>query len=150
MFVTLFHILRRSRRARWGWVLPAGFFFASIGYGLRLPRSFSALSSVTLYAVQYMCVVLSPCAFLAFNYIVFGRFIVALDPDLKEEGKQRKRQKSRLTFIPPRLVGRGFIISDVCTFLIQATGGGLQSAGGSQRPVGDKIFVVGLVLQAGK
>lgn len=106
-----------------------------------------------------MCIVLSPATFLAFNYIIYGRLIVAVDGSLSKRGGLRA--KSHYSLIPPRLVGRMFIWSDVVTFLIQAcqcdylsfflhllillrtlAGGGLMaSKDGSGATVGENIFL---------
>lgn len=53
-----------------------------------------------------LLLVCSPGAFLAFNYIVYGRFI-------------RHRIGDRFSAIKPRLVARLFILSDILCFLVQ-------------------------------
>lgn len=50
--------------------------------------------------------VTSPAAFLAFNYILYGRLV-------------RNRVGDQYSYIHPRIVARVFIISDVVTFMIQ-------------------------------
>lgn len=39
----------------------------------------------------------------------------------------KKRQRSEFSPIPPRIVGRLFVWSDVITFLVQCAGGGMQA-----------------------
>lgn len=161
------------RKDRWAICLPIGTLCSGVGYLIR-PSMTRANTSVALYAVQQFLVVISPCAFLAFNYLLYGRMILAVDADfgkadLDEEALQSstltagqkltmihkaggpKREKSRFSFIPPRIVGRVFVWSDVVTFLIQCAAGGMQASGGSNNPnlteIGDKLFLAGVILQ---
>jgi hypothetical protein len=152
--VHFFHIFRSG--AKWGLCLPIGGLFAALGWLLRLPVRTNQRST-PLYAVQQLFIVLSPAAFLAFNYvsgqrngercggctrplaqarharltlsascqILYGRLIVAIDKSIDMGGK--KRQRSEFSPIPPRIVGRLFVWSDVITFLVQCAGGGMQA-----------------------
>ncbi|KAF9185776.1 hypothetical protein BGZ50_002860 [Haplosporangium sp. Z 11] len=59
-------------------------------------------------------------------------------------------EKSRYSIIPPRIVGRIFIWSDITTFLIQIAAGGLM--GGARNNLslvkaGDTMFLVGVCAQ---
>ncbi len=121
-----------------------------------------------------MFVVVSPAAFLAFNYLLYGRMILAVDQEFGSSSVDMqalesqpltaaekitmlhkaggpKREKSRFSFIPPRIVGRVFVWSDVITFIVQCSAGGLQASGGSANPsmtqLGDRLFLVGVILQ---
>jgi hypothetical protein len=95
-------------------------------------------------------ILLSPCAFIANNYIILPR----LATHLGEE---------RCLFIKSRIIVRLFVWSDVVTFLFQAAGGGMASAGGSIASTGEtvshhgghrthadipQISLVGLIAQA--
>ena len=64
--VHFFHIFRSG--AKWGLCLPIGGLFAALGWLLRLPVRTNQRST-PLYAVQQLFIVLSPAAFLAFNYV---------------------------------------------------------------------------------
>jgi len=77
--------------------------------------------------------VLSPAAFLAFNYIVYGR-LVRFSIGLK------------YSMVNAAKVARFFVVSDVVTFLIQSGGGALEASANSAN-IGAKIFLAGLVLQ---
>jgi len=59
-------------------------------------------------------VVLSPCGFIATNYMVLGRLA-------------RHLGRGDYLFISPTRVTTLFVLSDVCTFLIQATGGAIST-----------------------
>lgn len=49
-------------------------------------------------------------------------------------------------FLRAQLVGRIFILSDVFTFLLQAAGGGMTAIE-SMASIGEKLALVGLVIQ---
>jgi hypothetical protein len=59
-----------------------------------------------LYIVEYLFVVLSPCAFIAANYVLLGRLARHLDC-------------SQYLLVPARRITIVFISSDISTFLIQ-------------------------------
>lgn len=169
--VLFFYIYRR--KDRWALCLPFGCFFSAIGYFVR-PSTDPYDVSLGLYIIQSMFVVISPAAFLAFNYLLYGRMILAVDKEFGSSNMDMqamesqpltttekitmlhkaggpKREKSRYSFIPPRIVGRVFVWSDVATFLVQVSAGGLQASGGAENPsmteIGDKLFLIGVILQ---
>lgn len=125
---------------KWALCLPIATTFEALGFYLRIAMRTSQHNE-PLYTVMYLFVVLSPAGFLAFNYILFGRLIAALEGSKPND----VRRKSRYSFIPPRWVKRIFVVSDVCTFCIQAAGGGLQTSTNiPSRQAGNKIFLAGV------
>lgn len=165
------HIYRR--KDRWALCLPIGCVCSALGFFVR-PSIDPYNVSLGLYIVQSMFVVISPAAFLAFNYLLYGRMILAVDKDFGSSAIEAhelesrpltvtqkltilhkaggpKTEKSRFSFIPPRIVGRVFVWSDVITFIVQCAAGGLQASGGSgnQKMVefGDKLFLAGVIVQ---
>jgi hypothetical protein len=63
-------------------------------------------SSLPIFMVQQLLTLLPPAAYLAFNYILYGRFIVnCVD--------------RRYCWIKPEKIVQYFVISDIMTFLIQ-------------------------------
>jgi RTA1 like protein len=67
----------------------------------------SSPNSVGIFTVEQLFIIVTPAAFLAFNYILYGRFIVnCVDP--------------KYSLIRPNRVARLFVCSDIITFLIQA------------------------------
>ncbi|KAK0538031.1 hypothetical protein OC834_000603 [Tilletia horrida] len=128
------------RRDWWALCLPIGATFQCAGFFLRLPLR-SNPGSLGLYIIQDFCIVLSPACYFAFSYIIFGRFSYNLQHDAT-----LLKRKEKITLLNPRLFGRVFIISDVTTFLIQAGGGGMQTAP-SLSDIGSKIFLAGIILQ---
>ncbi|KAL1410669.1 hypothetical protein Q8F55_004688 [Vanrija albida] len=121
-------------RGRYFLCLVIGTFTAGIGFILRLTFR-KTLHSSGGYIAMYLFVVLSPCAFLAADYILLGRIVNHLDA-------------GRYLFINPSKVSTIFIISDIVTFLIQAVGGGTSSARDQKaRDIGVRIFLAGLAAQ---
>ncbi|KAK3828051.1 MAG: RTA1 like protein-domain-containing protein [Benniella sp.] len=145
-----YHI--HKHKDRWALCLPIGAIASALGYFLKLaldPDNFSLM----LYVLQNALIVISPCAFLAFNYMLYGRFITAIDPifDIHSPKQNAKMTKSRFSFIPPRIVGRTFVWSDVITFLVQMAAGGMQAAGSKGGPslskLGYNLFLAGVTIQ---
>ncbi|KAF9954241.1 hypothetical protein BGZ72_004744 [Mortierella alpina] len=146
-----FYIWKHSDK--WALCLPIGAFASAVGFFCRL--ALDPLNvSLGLYIIQSLFVVVSPSAFLAFNYMLYGRLITAIDPKFGNgDGKAAgsRMEKSRFSFIPPRVVGRTFVWSDIITFFIQMSAGGLQAGGGSDNhkmaELGDKLFLAGVSAQ---
>lgn len=145
-----YHIYRH--KDKWALCLPIGAIASAIGYFLKLaldPDNFQLMT----YVVQNALVVISPSAFLAFNYMLYGRFITAIDPkfDINNTKAGSKMEKSRFSFMPPKIVGRTFVWSDIITFLIQMAAGGMQAAGNSGgdslRKLGFNLFLAGVTIQ---
>ncbi|KAG0368707.1 RTA1 like protein-domain-containing protein [Gamsiella multidivaricata] len=146
--VFLYYTIRH--RNKWAICLPIGAICSSIGFFMRLtldPDNFKLVP----YIAQQAFVVISPCAFLAFNYMLYGRLIVAVDPQFGLDKSGSKMEKSRFSIIPPRIVGRTFVWSDAITFFIQLSAGGMQAAGGNSNPslanMGNKLFLVAVSVQ---
>jgi len=89
-----------------------------------------------IYIVEYLFVVLSPCAFIAADYVLLGRLSRHLGCD-------------KFLAIRPTRITAIFIASDVTTFLIQAAGGSLSiSSTNLQGAInGSHIFLAGLAAQ---
>lgn len=139
------HVLLNSHK--WTLCLPVAEAFMFLGFILRLVCR-SNQQSIPLYAVSNLFIILSPTAFIAFIYMMYGRLIACLDPTLST--KPECKGKSMLSpVLPPRLAGRLFITSDIITFVIQASGGGLQASGNpDMASLGNKLFLIGVTLQA--
>ncbi|PWN30520.1 RTA1-domain-containing protein [Jaminaea rosea] len=134
-------------RSWWALCEPIGAFFSFLGYLLRIVMR-SNQSSQTIYIVLYLFVVLSPACYLAFNYIIYGRLLVALTGiDRHDDSVKKSKVKSPYSPLPPRLYTAIFVISDVVTFLIQAAGGGMQTSNGPIVITGNHVFLAGVVLQ---
>lgn len=106
----------------WGLILPLGLALEAVGFFLRFKLA-RDLTSSTIFAVQYLILALAPLAFLAFNYIVFGRFLSGLQEGKITNNASPFLHKSKKSFSPiqPQHIKKIFVGSDICTFLIQVS-----------------------------
>jgi len=127
------------KRQRYMLTLTIGSTCMVLGYILRIPFR-SSPDSVGLYAITTLFVLLSPCAFLALEYMLLGRLALYLGPETVA--------KRCLVFRASR-IAKFFVTTDVVTFLIQAAGGGMSAIDNpSTANAGHKIALVGVVVQA--
>ncbi|CAE6473932.1 unnamed protein product, partial [Rhizoctonia solani] len=92
-------------------------------------------TSVMKYASMNLIILLSPCAFIAGVYMFLGRLAFHLNA-------------VEHLALSPRWLTKIFVTSDVFTFLVQATGGGLTAMDDPEkRDMGKKLFIGGLVAQ---
>ncbi|KAF9360296.1 hypothetical protein BGX26_009875 [Mortierella sp. AD094] len=136
---------------RWAICLPIGAIASGIGFFIRLTFNMKTVQ-LGPFIVMNCLVVISPSAFLAFNYMLYGRFITAIDPKFGNDTKPGSRmERSRFSFIPPLIVGRTFVISDILTFFVQISAGGIQASAGDDNPslskMGDNLFLAGVTVQ---
>ncbi|KAJ7495222.1 RTA1 like protein-domain-containing protein [Mycena latifolia] len=126
----------RFRRHLFMLTLTIGMTVMSIGFGIRLIYARTA-SSLGIYVVMNMCILLSPCAFLATDYMLLVRLADTFDEQLRR----------RCLPISTTHIVKLFVGSDITTFILQGCGGGLTAIGGSIANVGAKISMFGLSLQ---
>lgn len=88
----------RYRRSKYFLVLVIGTYCAGIGLALRISFR-NGVHSLGGYIAMYMFVVLSPCAFLAADYILLGRIVQYLHGE-------------KYLLLPPGKVSWFFVISD--------------------------------------
>ncbi|KAL5533355.1 hypothetical protein ACEPAF_5131 [Sanghuangporus sanghuang] len=79
----------------------------SAGFFLRYASTADTSNFGTLLLNQIL-IVISPAAFLAFNYIVYGRLI-----------RTFATGRNHYSLMRPEIVAKTFIVSDVVTFLVQ-------------------------------
>jgi len=92
-------------------------------------------TSEGLFILMEILLITSPATFLAFNYIIYARYV-------------RNRVGVEYSPINPRRIAVMFVTSDITTFLIQGGGGGLQaSSKTSTAKLGTTVVLVGLVAQ---
>ncbi|KZV97419.1 RTA1-domain-containing protein [Exidia glandulosa HHB12029] len=118
----------------WMLVLPISAWIFTEGFAMRLVLARSP-ESRNAFIVQSTLTVLTPCAFIAVDYMLLGRIARFLGTE-----KHMIVMPSRITKI--------FIFSDVATFMIQATGSSLTIINTSNVKLGSNIFLGGLILQA--
>ncbi|KAK0556029.1 hypothetical protein OC846_001465 [Tilletia horrida] len=137
-------------------------FLLSLREGLNLlVRNIDSLDAT----VHDLCIILSPSSFLAFMYCLFGKMIIAVDARFADESDAERQQRknrekgekkpakkkvrSAYSFISPRTVAPIWVISDITTFCIQGAGGALETAmNPTTAKAGDRIFLIGIILQA--
>ena len=79
----------------------------AIGYIFRVLLS-SNQTSKAIFILEEVLIIVSPAAFLAFNYVVYGRII-----------SEAVGQRKGFTLVRPNWVSTIFVISDIVTFLMQ-------------------------------
>ncbi|KAJ7456164.1 RTA1 like protein-domain-containing protein [Mycena latifolia] len=126
--------------------LTLGMTAMAAGFVLRIVFSNSPYS-LGLYIFMDLLILLSPCAFLATDYMILARLAATFDKEVYENA---------LLIRPSRIV-RFFVWSDGITFFLQASGGGLTATKNSSTAnIGNKarappsrpaITMIGLSLQ---
>ncbi|KAG2141757.1 RTA1-like protein [Suillus bovinus] len=120
--------------ARWMWPMVVGEYIYAIGFGFRFALHYNP-DSLGIYIAEYLMIVLSPCFFIAANYVLFGRLV-------REIGCVHQ------VLLPVRRFTLTFVLSDVTTFLVQAVGASITtSTVYNSALLGLHVFLAGLVLQ---
>ncbi|KAJ3821704.1 RTA1 like protein-domain-containing protein [Lentinula raphanica] len=115
--------------------LTIGMTCMTIGMILRILDHYHPYS-IGFFIIENLFVLLSPCAFLATEYMLFTRLANSLGRDIADD----------CVMIPSRRITKIFVWSDVITFWVQAAGGGL-SVISSMASAGSTIAMIGLILQ---
>jgi len=115
--------------------MTIGAYFFALGIGLRFGLHVQP-DSRGLYITEYLFVVLSPCAFIAADYVLLGRLAKYLGAD-------------QHLIVSSQKITRVYIASDIITFLIQAAGGTISSGANNVKHglLGSRVFLAGLVSQ---
>ncbi|KAJ7231136.1 RTA1 like protein-domain-containing protein [Mycena rebaudengoi] len=117
--------------------LPIGMTTMAAGFAVRILVHNSPLS-LGLNIGTTLLILLSPCLFLALDYVILGRLAVLFGPEVSK----------KCMLIAPTRVATIFVWSDVGTFLIQAIGGSMTTSSNLNTiNLGNKIVLVGLGLQ---
>ncbi|KAF7985913.1 hypothetical protein HWV62_43820 [Athelia sp. TMB] len=119
-------------------VLCIGSTAMAVGFVMRIVLAGSP-ESLGIYIFEDLFILLSPCFFLAANYMILSRLAVSLSTPSAPVS-------STCLFLPATRIAKIFVWSDGITFFIQASGGGL-SASASMASTGQKISLFGLILQ---
>ncbi|GAA5989627.1 hypothetical protein JCM5350_003200 [Sporobolomyces pararoseus] len=122
----------RDRTQKYTLTLCIGMICMVMGFILRIAYT-SNVSSIGVYSVMTLFLLLPPCAFLAINYMILTRLANALGAE------------SALFSKASRVV-KLFLWSDVVSFLALANGGGMAVIE-SMAKIGHYISIGGLVLQ---
>ncbi|KAJ6536444.1 RTA1 like protein-domain-containing protein [Mycena vulgaris] len=139
LFSASIHCIQYFRHERRPFMLTLilGMMAMAAGFLLRIVFSNSPFT-LGLYIIMDLLILLSPCAFLATDYMLLARLASTFDDEIA---------KSCLLIRPSRIV-KIFVWSDGITFFLQASGGGLSSTSNtSTANLGTKISMIGLSLQ---
>ncbi|KAK2796767.1 hypothetical protein FQN50_009448 [Emmonsiellopsis sp. PD_5] len=132
------------RHARFFIPLCIGSVFEVAGYTVRI-LSIKKPANIPLYAVHSSLVVIAPVFICASLYLLVGRLVRAgLSSD------DEKRRDQRIFGISSAWLPRIFVVSDILSFLTQASGSGIAAMGnfrGSQKEIGTNVLIGGLALQ---
>ncbi|KAF2273213.1 RTA1-domain-containing protein [Westerdykella ornata] len=110
-----------------------------VGYAVRAVST-KKQSDIPSYAVSSTLIIIAPVFVAAGNYLLIGRLIRAVLPPTRH----------RIFFIPARFITKAFVLFDILTFLIQASGSAIASSGnweGDQAATGTNVLIGGLSLQ---
>ncbi|KAJ6517857.1 RTA1 like protein-domain-containing protein [Mycena vulgaris] len=119
--------------------LAIGMIAMAAGFAVRILVSHNP-TSLPLNIASTLLILLSPCLFIALDYMILGRLAVLFGPEVS----------NKTMFIAPTRVATIFIWSDVGTFLVQALGGSMTlNSDPKKSDLGNKIALVGLALQLG-
>ncbi|KAL0254927.1 hypothetical protein SLS55_009451 [Diplodia seriata] len=132
---TFWHCWQCGRTRTWYFIpLIIGGFFEWVGY---IGRALSSKDQWTLgpFIQQSLLLLVAPALFAASIYMILGRIILVTD------GEQH-------SLIRQKWLTKVFVTGDVISFLVQAGGAGIMSAGSaSSMHTGEKIVVAGLFIQ---
>jgi hypothetical protein len=104
----------------------------TLGYIFRLMSARNP-NSLVPYIGQSMFIILPPSLYAATVYMIYGRIVMFVG-------------KPDLSIVAPRKVTKIFVSGDIAAFLLQLSGGGMQVID-SMRSMGQKILIVGLIIQ---
>ncbi|KAB8259689.1 RTA1 like protein-domain-containing protein [Aspergillus pseudonomiae] len=134
---TLFHIYQMVRTRTW-FFLPfvIGGIFEVLGYiGRAMSSRESPNWTLGPYLIQTLFLLLAPALLAASIYMFLGRIILVLRAE--SHAIMRKKWLTKV-----------FVTGDVLSFLLQGSGGGIQSGGTlDSMKLGEKIIVIGLFVQ---
>ncbi|KAH7105315.1 RTA1-domain-containing protein [Auriculariales sp. MPI-PUGE-AT-0066] len=123
-------------KTKWMLAMTIGCYTFAIGLALRFGLH-SDPHGRGLYIAEYLFVVLSPCAFIAAEYVLLGRLARFLRAD-------------QHLLVSPQKITRVFVTSDIVTFLIQACGGAISASARTdpkKNELGSHLFLAGLAAQ---
>ncbi|KAF7327992.1 hypothetical protein MKEN_00379800 [Mycena kentingensis (nom. inval.)] len=110
----------------------------AVGFGLRILYSADPFS-LGKYIATTLFTLLSPCLFLATDYILLSQLVLTFPREIAE----------RCLLIRQSFIVKIFVWSDVTTFILQSAGGSMAASDNiTTVKVGDKIALVGVVAQA--
>ncbi|EPE27388.1 hypothetical protein GLAREA_03303 [Glarea lozoyensis ATCC 20868] len=129
----IIHLIVMIKRKAWFFTaFVIGAIMMTLGYIARF-ASARKDTSVMLYAIQSLLIILPPSLYAATMYMIFGRLVVFVN-------------HPSASLIRPTRVTKIFVTGDTLSFLLQAGGGGMMSIS-SMANMGQTLIMVGLACQ---
>ncbi|KAB8279117.1 RTA-like protein [Aspergillus minisclerotigenes] len=138
VIATVWHGYLLVRTKSWYWIpFFIGGIFQIIGYVARI-AGHNHETSILIFSIQNLTILLAPALYAASIYMVLGRVISSL-------------RAPHLSIIPLKWLTKIFVMGDILSFMAQCAGsflfpgGGMMASGGSNS--GIQITIVGLIIQ---
>ena len=134
--VFVIHLYQLFSHRVWFFVtFNVGIGFEVFGYIFRV-LSVKHSTNVPFYAIDTVLILVAPALFAASIYMVYGRLVTRANAE-------------HLSLISAKRTTRLFVIGDVCAFLAQTAGAGLQASKTSHTvDIGIDLLIAGLSFQA--
>ncbi|KAH8670976.1 RTA1 like protein-domain-containing protein [Xylariales sp. PMI_506] len=135
---TIIHIVQLSRRRTWYFIpFVLGGIAETIGYGGRIGSALQTPNwTLKPYIIQSLLLLISPAMFAASIYMILGRIVKRVDG-------------AKYSVIPVRWLTKIFVASDILSFLLQGSGGGLLAVAKDLNAfnTGQNVIIGGLFVQ---
>ncbi|KAJ7925490.1 RTA1 like protein-domain-containing protein, partial [Mycena leptocephala] len=110
----------------------------TVGFGFRVWYIYYP-HNIIIFILMDLFIILSPCFFLATDYLIFSRLVASFDAGVTRN----------CLLIRHSIMVKFFVWSDVTTFNFQSAGGNLTATTNPKLvSIGSKLTMIGLVLQA--
>lgn len=127
----------RTGRPRYMLTLTISMYTMALGFIFRIVYALGDnIYSIAWFVLQSTFILLSPCAFIALDYVLLSKLSESLGEDVTKD----------CLFIRSSIIVKVFVWSDVVTFDVQANGAGLTATPRIAH-IGSIIAMVGLILQ---
>lgn len=127
----------RRNRVKYPLILVIGAGCESLGYFFRALGAAGRETNFTLFLLMEMFIVLSPLAFMAGLYVIYGRLVTRLKSTTGE----------RFSLLKASWYTRVFVTCDISSFLVQAAGAGvITSTDRHTAETGKYILIAGLAI----
>ncbi|BGP54438.1 Envelope glycoprotein gp160 [Rhodotorula sphaerocarpa] len=126
----------RTLKRRYMLTLTISMACMTLGFVFRLAYRAND-TNLGLYILMYLFLLLSPCAFLAMDYMLLSRLALAMGDEAVH-----------CLILPATKIAKIFVWSDIVTFALQACGGGMSTShSATSQRIGPKITLAGLSIQ---
>ncbi|KAL1747043.1 RTA1 like protein-domain-containing protein [Schizophyllum fasciatum] len=127
----------RTGRPRYMLTLTISMYTMAIGFIFRIIYTQGDnIYSIPWYSLQSIFTLLSPCAFLAVDYVLLRKLAESLGEETAKD----------CLFVKSSIIVKLFVWSDVITFLVQASGAGME-VNADMSELGSNIAMAGLIIQ---